>query len=222
MEPYEKKYTTPAAQVQALKDNGLLFAEGEGPDSETYAKIFIERVGFTRFKTYLYFFSNDEYQNQDETEAMEKEMADDNGPSKYLEKTSFADVKRVYDFDVRLRSLVAEALGEVEVTIRSIWANILSKKDTGAHAYRNPKYFYSGEDFLKDKLMNKQPLTKDQLDASLDAYFDKRIEEEEEKRQKKNEKRGDANSNNQNKQKQPLGQGNTQNPGGKGKNKKYY
>lgn len=62
----------------------------------------------------------------------------------FREGTNFSDVIERYNFDVYLRSSLAEALGQIEVSARAMWASQLAVRG-GALAHLNPNLFTERE-----------------------------------------------------------------------------
>lgn len=61
-------------------------------------------------------------------------------------ETAFGDVITLYDFDRRLRALLADALGCIEVSVRSQWVHYLyNARGGGPQAHLNPALFDARE-----------------------------------------------------------------------------
>ena len=64
----------------------------------------------------------------------------------FREGTTFPEVIALYDFDRRLRALLADALGVIEVSVRAQWVHYLSNDPNGGpRAHLNPALFDHGE-----------------------------------------------------------------------------
>ncbi len=130
----DAEYLSPEAQVERLKARGLEFLD------EAEALRMLPNIGYHRLNSYLRRFESS---------------------GKDLKRTCagvrFEDVMRVYRFDLQLRSLMLAGLEGVEVAVRSMWMDELSKH-YGKYAYLNPSIF-------KDKKAHKQSLKKLQRTA---------------------------------------------------------
>ncbi|MGE5507962.1 MAG: Abi family protein [Chitinophagales bacterium] len=109
-----KSPTTFDEQVALLRGRGLLI------DDEYDAREFLSRVNYYRFTAYLLPFKCD------------------NGL--YKPGTSFETVRRICDFDRRLRSLILAALEPVEVKLRTQMA-YYHAHEYGAAGYEDPRTF---------------------------------------------------------------------------------
>ena len=64
----------------------------------------------------------------------------------FREGTAFPEVIALYDFDRRLRALLADALGAIEVSVRAQWVHYLANDPNGGPlAHLNPALFDPGE-----------------------------------------------------------------------------
>ena len=113
----DAEYQTPEEQIKNLKERGLEFMD------EAEAVQLLPYIGYQRLNSYLASF----------------EYLDENH-NRTCSGVRFEDVMRVYRFDIQLRSLMLSGLEGIEVAVRSMWADELSKK-YGIHAYLDANVF---------------------------------------------------------------------------------
>jgi abortive infection bacteriophage resistance protein len=101
--------------VTVLRDRGLHV------ESELNAVATLKRVGYYRLSGYLYPF---------------REFSDGGRTDQFVSGASFDDAVSLYDFDERLRSLLAEGLSIIEVALGARVAHVLGALDPEAHLQR--------------------------------------------------------------------------------------
>ncbi len=70
----------------------------------------------------------------------------DGGDCVFRDGTAFGDVIALYDFDRRLRELLVDALGHIEVSVRAQWIyHLANDSDGGPLAHLNPALFVPRE-----------------------------------------------------------------------------
>lgn len=122
-EPYTKPSRTVAEQLQHLQSRGLVITNPAKAGQE------LSRIGYYRFKAYVHAFRVVRHQ------------------SELKRGTTFEGVADLYDFDRVLRSVVFQGLGLVEIGIRSLLVERLTRpntdpdKDFGIFAHEVPKAF---------------------------------------------------------------------------------
>ena len=95
-------------QIDKLRNRGCLI------EDEAYCVMFLRNVNYYRLTAYFLPFRNDDHN--------------------YKEGTTFRQVKRIYDFDQKLRALIFAAIEEVEISIRTRLA-YYHAHTYGAHGY---------------------------------------------------------------------------------------
>ncbi|MBU3824933.1 MAG: Abi family protein [Candidatus Oceanisphaera merdipullorum] len=117
MKPFAKPAITVGEQLQLLKTRGLRIQD------EARATLFLEAVSFFRLTPYMRPF----------------QVAND---PKHLFRpdANFRQLSRLYDFDRRLRLLVIDAIGRVEVAVRATLSNQLGPV-YGSHWYLDRNLF---------------------------------------------------------------------------------
>lgn len=112
---YSKPFLDIDEQVQLLAERGLAF-----PDHETLAGV-LERVGYYRLSGYWY-----EFRQFPKVEGEPR-------PSEFQDGACLDEILEIYEFDERLRSLLALALSRIEVAVRSRVGHVLGKRHHFAH-----------------------------------------------------------------------------------------
>ncbi|PMC61916.1 hypothetical protein CJ204_08185 [Corynebacterium xerosis] len=112
---YSKPFLDIDEQVQLLAERGLAF-----PDRETLAGV-LERVGYYRLSGYWY-----EFRQFPKVEGEPR-------PSDFRDGACLDEILEIYEFDERLRSLLALALSRIEVAVRSRVGHVLGKRHRFAH-----------------------------------------------------------------------------------------
>ena len=100
---YEKPHTTISQQIEKLKNRGLCFHD------EEYAYKVLTDISYYRLSGYFYHF-------QDEND-------------NFVDGIYFEEVVKLYGFDSKLRLLMLDGLGTVEISLRSITGNVLGEID---------------------------------------------------------------------------------------------
>jgi abortive infection bacteriophage resistance protein len=108
-----KPPTSFSQQVTLLKQRGLVITD------EVEAKCFLEKVNYYRFSAYLLPYRSGEY---------------------YRTGVSFPTIKRLYEFDRRLRGLILSIFKPLEVMLRTTIAYHHSHTH-GANGYYSPEAF---------------------------------------------------------------------------------
>lgn len=112
-----------SAQVQLLKDRGMLFAD------ERRAVRVLQNINYYRLRAYWLPF--------EVPEAVRPQAAEHH----FRHGTSFDAVVSLYVFDRKLRLLLLEAIERVEIAMRTHWAQTLAERN-GPHAYLRPELFH--------------------------------------------------------------------------------
>lgn len=123
-----KKYTEVAAQIELLRKRGMVVDDGE-------AKHWLSHVNYYRLSGYWF--------------AYRREDAAGQRLDEFDEGTSFHDVTRLYEFDRKLRVLVLDALGRLEVALRRSLSDHLGAIDPLAYALPELKSFRQAFDHAK-------------------------------------------------------------------------
>lgn len=92
---YTKQPLSITGQIQLLKDRGLQF------DDETFAAKFLSEVSYFRFVQYL------------------RPMEADKILHVFKPNSRFEDALNLYNFDAQLRTLMFEAIQELEIALRT-------------------------------------------------------------------------------------------------------
>lgn len=100
--------------IEILKSRGLTFR------GESRAVQILKRINYYRLTGYLLLYKCDE--------------------EKYINGTSFEQVVDLYDFDIRLRSLLLDIFEYVEISMRSQISYHLAHK-YGSECYKDPSNF---------------------------------------------------------------------------------
>lgn len=111
-----KKHLTYGEQIKKLRDRGCIITDDAACESA------LKHIGYYRLSAYFLPFKGE------------------NG--KYTEGLSFAKVRRVYEFDRKLRNLLFSAIEVIEVSLRARLAYFHSEK-YGPLGYLNPDTFNS-------------------------------------------------------------------------------
>jgi abortive infection bacteriophage resistance protein len=114
MQKFSKPFTTCHEQLEKLKTRGLIIHNWEE------SKAFLSYCGYYRFSGYVLPFERERHV--------------------LLPNTSFADVKKLYEFDRNLRYLVSEAIAVIEISMRSRIAYELGRSDN-PFLHRNKDVF---------------------------------------------------------------------------------
>lgn len=123
-----KKYTEVAAQIELLRKRGMVVDDGE-------AEHWLSHVNYYRLSGYWFAYRR---------EADAGQRLDE-----FDEGTSFHDVTRLYEFDRKLRVLVLDALGRLEVALRRALSDHLGAIDPLAYALPELESFRSTFDHAK-------------------------------------------------------------------------
>lgn len=112
--PYDKPWLSIDDQLEKLESRGLMI------DDPKEAKQFLWHLNYYRFSGFCLAFEQSRYS--------------------FKSGTTFSQVRAAYDFDVKLRDLLTEALEVIEVDTRSAIAHIFGEK-SGAFGYADTKHF---------------------------------------------------------------------------------
>lgn len=130
MTAFDKPATTPAEQLEKLKDRGLRI------DNEPRALRYLSNISYFRLSAYTRpFYLPDEAEHR------------------FLADTTFDDVLTLYVFDRKLRLLLLDAIERLEVVLRAQLTNTLAEH-YGPHGYLDPTVFDTryNHSWLLDKL----------------------------------------------------------------------
>jgi abortive infection bacteriophage resistance protein len=119
---FSKPPLTVLAQIELLKDRGMLFAD------EARAARVLHHINYYRLRAYWLPF---------EAHAADRPHAAEHG---FKPGTDFDRVVSLYVFDRKLRLLLLEAIERVEIAMRTHWAQVLAERHN-AHAYLQPDLF---------------------------------------------------------------------------------
>jgi abortive infection bacteriophage resistance protein len=111
---YDKPWLPISEQIRKLESRGLII------DNEKEAAEFLWHLNYYRFSGYCLAFEQSRHCFQS--------------------GTTFSQVRSAYDFDVKLRDLLTEALEVIEVDSRSVIAHIFGEK-CGAFGYVDSRHF---------------------------------------------------------------------------------
>ncbi|CAM4401764.1 Abortive infection bacteriophage resistance protein [Pedobacter westerhofensis] len=124
---YEKTATTIAEQIALLKERGLEITD------DRRAEKYLITVGYYRLTGYMYHFQLDD------------------GRHKFKKGTTFEDIIDTYNFDKKLRYLIAAYLERIEVATRALLTNNYSLA-YGLFWYTDRKHFNKPEEIDQDLL----------------------------------------------------------------------
>jgi abortive infection bacteriophage resistance protein len=113
--PYDKPWLSHADQLNQLMDRGLVVTDRRS------AEAFFAHVNYYRFSGYCLAFENKRHA--------------------FTAGCTFEDVRAAYDFDLRLRDIVTDALEILEVDVRSTIAYEFGKR-FGAFGHVEPRSFF--------------------------------------------------------------------------------
>ena len=151
---YEKTATTIAQQIELLKERGL-----EIPDHGRAEK-YLSTVGYYRLTGYMYHFQLD------------------GGKHEFKKGTTFDDIIDTYNFDKKLRYLIAAYLERIEVAMRALLTNNYSLAH-GLFWYTDERHFNKPEEIdpdLLDKLKKaNKPIPRRYTDSH--AYINSCVKE---------------------------------------------
>ena len=102
---YDKPRLSIEKHITSLQQKGLLIK------NVAYAQHILQNVSYYRLSGYFHHFY------------------DMNNPNKFIKNISFEHIIELYDFDKRLRLLILEAIEHIEISWRTIIADVISKKD---------------------------------------------------------------------------------------------
>jgi abortive infection bacteriophage resistance protein len=127
---FKKPSTTTQEQIMLLQSRGLIIHDAD------HAAHVLSHVSYYRFSAYTRFF----YQDNFSTHFFKKDA-------------SFLKVFQIYNFDKDIRLFLLDAIGHVEISLRTQLANVLAHHHA-AHGYLNPSVFDSryNHSWLLDKL----------------------------------------------------------------------
>lgn len=117
MTVFDKPATTPAEQLDKLRDRGLII------ENETRALRYLSNISYYRLSAYTRpFYTPDE------------------DTHRFLTVTTFDNVLTLYVFDRKLRLLLLDAIERLEVVLRAQLTNTLAEH-YGPHGYLDPAVF---------------------------------------------------------------------------------
>lgn len=129
---YRRPWKSFEEQLQLQKSRGLRV------EDEQSALVWLRRVGYYRLSAYWYPFRVFRLEQDKETGMIRSVRTDE-----FVPDTTFCDAVKLYVFDRKLRVLLADALGRIEVSLRVEAAYRLGNVDTFAHLHENnfhPKF----------------------------------------------------------------------------------
>jgi len=134
---FPKPAKTVREQISILKSRNMLFAD------KAAAEIFLENVSY--YHLGLYWFdlrlkANPHLKN------------DNKRLEQFAEKTHFEEVSRRYQFDMKLRPLILQALSKLEISFKTKWAYFFS------HKYKDP-LFYTKQAHYDNRRINGKKAT---------------------------------------------------------------
>lgn len=127
--PYDRPWKSFDEQLALLRSRGLQIEDEPG------ALAWLQRVGYYRLSAYWYPFRVFRHEQDAASGQIRSVRTDD-----FMPGTTFEDAVALYDFDRKLRLLLADALERIEVSLRVEVAYRLGKVDTFAHL--NPSAFH--------------------------------------------------------------------------------
>lgn len=132
---YDKPWLSYEEQLEKLKSRGMIVT------NEDAALNYLKRIGYYRLSGYWYAFRQlseiaSPLQDKKGKPKITKLALDD-----FKDGTKFSDATELYVFDKRLRLLVMDALGRIEVALRVDISHTLGK--TNPFAYNLPEMFHS-------------------------------------------------------------------------------
>lgn len=123
---YNKPPLTIDQQIERLKSRGMEIDE----KGETIARHYLTTIGYYKLSGYWFAFQNKYFDKKSIL------------PESFHENISFNDIKNIYIFDEKLRSLFMEALCRCEIAIKAAFNNYTTLKfEEGAFWYLEEKYF---------------------------------------------------------------------------------
>jgi abortive infection bacteriophage resistance protein len=120
--PYDRPWKSFDEQLALLRSRGLLI------EDEPNALAWLQRVGYYRLSAYWYPFRVFRHEQDAATGEIRSVRTD-----AFMPGTTFEDAVALYDFDRKLRLLLADALERIEVSLRVEVAYRLGECDTFAH-----------------------------------------------------------------------------------------
>lgn len=117
-ESYAKGHKTYSEQVEILRSRGLAISD------EKRAIETLKRVGYYRFSAYLYPLR----ELLKETPTKHEYRSD-----VFIHGATFDDALKLYEFDVKFRAFLGEAIREVELALRAHLAYVLGEVEKDAH-----------------------------------------------------------------------------------------
>jgi abortive infection bacteriophage resistance protein len=119
---FKKAPTTVDEQIELLTRRGMEVC------SRAHAKRCLETIGYYRLSAYWHPYKATRSADED---------------SRFRPGTKFSDIYDIYVFDAKLRLLLIEAIGRVEIHVRSCWTTHIVQKH-GAHAHLDHRFFSNG------------------------------------------------------------------------------
>lgn len=132
-ETFAKQSITYQEQIELLKSRGLVFSDDPG-NSEDFAIECLTHCNYYRLSLYRY------------------PLCEKTDHETFFAGTKFSDLWDIYRFDMELRHLIDEICELVEVSVKSVWAYVLSQ-GYGPFVYYDPNIhsdqkYYSFDDLL--------------------------------------------------------------------------
>jgi len=121
-EEFDKPPLTVSSQVNLLKSRGLIVKDIE------IAEQFLLHCNYYRFSGYALHFEI--FENRERTH-------------KFRSNTTFENVKDLYEFDDRLRAILFDYIGHIEISVRSTLCNVMALRTMDSHWYLDRNLFCS-------------------------------------------------------------------------------
>ncbi len=144
---YDKLPSSIDEQLNILRRRGMVI------DNESMAREFLSEHYFYRFLNYSVPFFATKSANNDK---------------RYVERTKFSDVLRVYNFDSKLRLLILEYIEQIEISVKTQFIHLSWKY--GPHFYLNRKLFKDRK-IYNDSLERIEYQTRVSSDLLINEYL---------------------------------------------------
>jgi abortive infection bacteriophage resistance protein len=144
--PYPKKPLHTAQQIALLERRGMLFKDRKKA-VET-----LNLVNYYRLRIYWI-----DYEDKARMALPANDPNRGSEPHYFLPSTYFEDIFSIYIFDRKLRQLFMDAIERVEIAVRTVWSNQMSRKFgynvlENRAAFRDGRTYARGLDLLKKSL----------------------------------------------------------------------
>jgi len=117
---FDKPPLMVSEQVNLLKSRGLIFPNRD------IAEHFLLHCNYYRFSGYALHFEI--FKDRQRTHT-------------FKPNTTFENVKELYEFDDKLRSILFDYIGHIEISIRSTMCNVIALRTKSSHWYLDPNLF---------------------------------------------------------------------------------